>query len=148
MALVTLGELTIEVDVERTRRLYQGAPPPDPQCCNACATLLFVIEREALPPILLDFMSQVGINPGRPVEAWGVPDGGFLQVWWEFVGDIASSALADEGESVEIEPGVVCRVTADHPPSNWAVSHSMRLPAIELTWEGDAVKAFERQAWT
>jgi hypothetical protein len=148
MTRLQLGPFTVDVDVDATRRLYQALENPDPQCCNACATFLLLVERRMLPDALVQFMSGAGITPSKPVEAWGAPDGGFLQVWWEFIGrSTTPGAVFDNTPIVELEPGVRYAVTDHHPPSSWALERKQTLPALEVTWEHDAVRYLEGDAW-
>jgi hypothetical protein len=135
------------MDITATRALYEAATGPDPACCNACATFLLMVERGVLPENLVRFMAETGIEPSRPVEVWGAPEGGFLQVWWEFVGEVQGHRADDDDCSYEVEPGIRCAVTTNHPRSDWAVARKLALPALEITWEHDRIRYIEGEAW-
>jgi hypothetical protein len=147
MTRVHLGPFTVDADVDATRGLYRMLEAPNRECCNACATFLLLVERHMLPAAFVEFMTATGIDPGKPVEAWGAPDGGFLQVWWEFIGQSKVAEPRDGTSTVELEAGIRYTVTDHHPPSNWALERKERLPALEVTWEQDAIRYLEADAW-
>jgi hypothetical protein len=147
MTGLRLGPFAVDADVDATRSLYQILEAPDRECCNACATFLMLVERRMLPSVVVQFMCGAGIDPTKPVEAWGAPDGGFLQVWWEFVGQWSTVEPTDESPMVELEAGIQYTLTDNHPPSNWAFERKQKLPALEVTWQQDAIRYIEATAW-
>ena len=143
----SLGPVRVSADIAATRALYETATGPDPACCNACATFLLMLERRVLPEALVRFMAEIGIEPSKPVEAWGAPDGGFLQVWWEFVGHVQGARVDDDASSFQLEPGIRYAVTTNHPPSDWYVARKQTLPALQVTLEHDRIRYLEGEAW-
>ena len=147
MAQIEIGPFTLEVDADATRVGYTTSPAVDPSCCNACATLMQAVSTKSLSPKLVEILNRLGVDPSKPIEAWGAPDGGFLQVWWPFVGTFAVHDPSNE-ESFSIGEGQSVRVTADYPAPDWVPTPGLDVPALELTWVGTAVQELERRATT
>jgi hypothetical protein len=146
MTLISLGSLSIDVDVEGTRAAYASSPPVDPTCCNACATFLLAVKENQLPSALVDVLRDIGIDLPRPVEAWGAPDGGFLQVWWPFVENARSTVTREQ--PIPLGQGQTLGVTTHYPQPAWGFSPDRDVPAIEFTWIGEALRQLESRAWT
>jgi hypothetical protein len=147
MAQIDIGPFTVEVDAEATRAGYATSPGVDPSCCNACATFMQAVSTKSLSSKLMDILNRLGADPSKPVEAWGAPDGGFLQVWWPFVGTFAADNPNNE-ESFMIGEGQSVRVTTHYPAPDWIPPPGLDVPALELTWVGTAVQELERRTTT
>jgi hypothetical protein len=139
---IALDTLILSAEPKLTAALYADAPPVNPLCCNACATFARVIDDRLLPARLTDFLCELGVVPATPVEAWGAPDGGFLQVWWPVV---IHPPLPSE--VVNIGGGATVTLTEHYPHPSWEVSPEHLLPAVELTWDSKELIAVERHAW-
>ncbi len=136
------------VDREATIAAYRSSRGPDPACCNACATFLLAITSGALSKPLLELLDHLGVDAAKPVEAWGAPDGGFLQVWWPFIGTIGPKQGIEQGQPGVVAEGQAFRITTDYPHPDWSPPPGFDVPAVELTWTGEAVRELERRAWT
>ncbi len=147
MGELVLGPFTVQADVNATRAAYVNSPAVDPLCCNACATFLLAASSGALPSKVATILQQLGADAAKPVEAWGAPDGGFLQVWWPFIGTVVSSDPNNE-QSVPIGEGQTLRFTSDYPAPSWVPTPGHEVPALEFTWVGGPVRDLERRAWT
>ena len=148
MAQIAVGPFNVEVDADATRAAYSNSPAVDPSCCNACATFMLAVSTKTLPSKLLDILKQLGADPSKPVEAWGAPDGGFLQVWWPFVGAFVAGGDPNNEQSFTIGEGQTVLVTADYPAPDWIPTPGLDVPALELTWVGTAVQELEKRAST
>jgi len=142
-----LGPWLLEADVEATRAAYGSSNGIDPHCCNACATFALALESGVLPPSLLAALRALGIDPNKPAEAWGAPDGGFIQIWWPFIGTLRPRENSEGDESIVLTEGQSCRVTHHYPHPSWSGRDGQELPALELTWTSDDLRQLESRAW-
>jgi hypothetical protein len=141
MKELSIGSMKVAVDAALTTQGHASGKSPDPLCCNACATFLLVVARGFIPPEVMSFFAAAGIDPSRPIEAWGAPDGGFLQVWWPFVGaahETIPAAMTTFGS------GLTCRFTDNFPRPRWPVEPA-RILAVELTWQDQAITELEQE---
>jgi hypothetical protein len=137
-----LNDNSLDVDVDQTRAMYIGLQELDLLCCNACAATFVCLKRNAFPPELMSALSHVGVDLTKPVQAWGAPDGGFLQIWWPVV----VSALGAETPSLTYRTGdFKVELTWHYPAPGFTPRAGFDVPAIELTWSGSAVKSLEAQ---
>ena len=143
MTQVSIGKQTLGVDIESTQDLYRSLPVVDPTCCNGCATFLLALDRKILPRELTDLVSRMGIRLDRPIEVWGAPDGGFLQIWWPFVNTPDFEGFNPSQPLVELDPGIRCGITTHAPQPDWAISRDIRIPILEITWQHDIVQQLE-----
>lgn len=140
----TFCGLSIDIDQVQTRLLYATLSPPDPQCCIDCRTFLEATRKKKLPPDLISFMNSLGIRPDSPVEAWGAPDAGFLQVWWPFVG----RAPAPDDASLVVKPSrdSELKIAMNYPCPEFRPTAGFEMPALEFTWNGPAVQQLKDEA--
>lgn len=70
--LFTFGPYQVDVDVEKTAAFYRShAIPTSEQCtCNGCQNYDKAILQES--PVVLKFLRELGIDPQRPGEVFGV----------------------------------------------------------------------------
>ena len=139
MVHLSIEFLEADVEVEQTQLYYSEAVSPDPSCCNACATFLLAVQRDQIPAEVRTFCKQAGIDISKPVEAWGAPDGGFLQMWWPFAGLQAGGV--DPSKKVQFSGGFTCCITNSFPGAQ------PQELAVELTWESATLTALEGEAW-
>lgn len=74
--LVTIGPITLDVDVAATRRFYQTGSGPLTCPCDGCRNFPLAVPH--MPAALLDALHQLGIDPLKPAEQWvncATPDG-------------------------------------------------------------------------
>jgi len=91
----------IEPDPQTTLTVYEGLKAIDRTCCNACAVHAEAVRVGAYPAEFLDELVDLGIDPLRPVEVWGVPESGFINGWFLFVGRVPKEWAGDGATAYE-----------------------------------------------
>lgn len=140
-----LDRVGVQVDRVATVAAYQSSPTPDPKCCNACATFVLAANRGALPRPVLALLEELGVDVAKPMEAWGIPESGLLQIWWPFIAKV--QPRPSDRRVLIAEKSLECRITADYPHPDWSLAPGFEMPAVELTWTSEVIKDLEREAW-
>ena len=136
-------------DRERTRALQELTEPVDPTCCNACAVHVHAVRSSAFPEGFLEALTEAGVDPLRPREVWGAPDGGFMNGWFLAAGEVAGDNVwAQHGDREFLDVGNGFQI--------WVGRHiTMRPPEVDLdglveiefVWESEQLKELEKVAW-
>jgi len=128
---LSLGHISLVVDVDQTRLISAQLAEPDPACCEECATFVRAVAQDAFPDELVAFLIAAGAEISRPVETWGAADSDFLQVWWPIA--VTSITLTAPG-AVSVRSGMTVEVTSHFPRPPVPVPDSVQVIAVELTW--------------
>ena len=139
----------LEVDVQATRKAYEVLSEVDVSCCNACAVHVEAVKTGAFPPSFIEELERAGIDPLRPLEVWGAPDGGFLNGWFLFVGSVQEEWTGDgEGAFQSPVEGFKFWATGQlsmRPPPEL---EGRQLAQIEFLWENSPVlKRLDALVW-
>lgn len=149
MNRTSIAFYTVEVDVEANRLIYELLPPPDPNCCNACATYLHAVSGSALPSEFVRFVKDAGADPLKPQEVWGAPDGGFLQGWFFVAGRLVAGHWQGTGENaaVTLDSAFSFYLTDQPSPSPPKQFGDAAVIQIEFTWTTEDLRRLEKEAW-
>jgi hypothetical protein len=140
-SLAVIAQLDPVATADATRNLTAV----DPECCNACATLLQIVQRGRLPVALAEAFAVSGADPLRAVDVWGAPEQGFLQAVWWLVGELPEPAPSNgwTDGTCHWKVGRASRTRAGTP---FAGGSTLEL---EVTWDGsEELIELERSTWS
>lgn len=137
----------VTLDSVATTAAHASVSALDPNCCSACATLIYAIQERALPAEIETFLRLAGVDLRKASLVSGIPEEGFLDGCWIIIGQLHGGEWDGEAKTAFEEPllGFKCWLTsAAMVPS--AAFEGKELFQLEFEWRGSSVQGLQRKA--